>query len=470
MGLLDRIKAVNDIEQGPPPLPEHRHQPPPKPAPPPPDDGHSHRQFDRRTPDRPPQAEWERLKELVRGRVREELAPVLASLSPSEVEAETRLTMNAVMEQEEIRFTPIQRRAFVRQLMSEMLGLGPLDDFLADPTVTEIMCNRFSEIWVEREGLLAMTEETFASEEQYRSVIRRIVNSVGRRIDESSPMVDARLHDGSRVNVVLPPLALDGPALTIRKFPDDALTVHDMVARGVYPESFATFMNAAVQARLNVLVSGGTNTGKTTTLNILSSFIPRGERIVTIEDSAELQLQQPHVVRLESRPANSEGVGVVTIRELVRNSLRMRPDRIILGEVRAGEALDLLQAINTGHKGSMTTIHANSTRDAMKRLETMVLMAGLELPLSAIREQIASVVHLLIHTERLPNGRRVIDTVSEVQGLDGDTLLIQDIMAWTGGPEGSMQPTGLRPRLADRILKAGIELSPEIFARQGIVR
>lgn len=425
------------------------------------------KRFERRGSDRPPQGEWERLKEMVREQMRIDVAPILSGLSPSEVEVETRKCMNAVMDREGVRFTPIQRRAFIRQMMSEMLGLGPLDGLLADPTVTEIMCNRFSEIWVERDGLIQMTEEMFSSDEQYRSIIQRIVSSTGRRIDEGSPMVDARLQDGSRVNVILPPLALDGPALTIRKFSDEALTVQELLERGVYTEQFAVFMQAAVHARLNILVSGGTGSGKTTTLNVLSSFIPRNDRIITIEDSAELQLQQPHVVRLEARPPNTEGAGLVSIRDLVRNALRMRPNRLILGEIRGAEAIDLLQAVNTGHGGSMSTLHANSTRDAIKRMETMVLMSGFEMPLAAIREQIASAVQLLVHVERLPSGHRIVQAVSEVQGLDGDTILVQDVMTHGGGPFGAIEPVGLRPRVADRIEAAGIELPPDMFRRAG---
>lgn len=398
---------------------------------------------DARMPDRPSQVEWDRLKSLVRTKIRHDLAPVMASLDRAELEAEIRRALAQIFEREEIRITPVQRRAFIQQVLSDTLGLGALDELLADASISEIMCNRHDEIWIEQHGQLSRSPLSFPDPELYRAVIDRIVSAVGRRIDESSPMVDARLADGSRVNVIIPPLALDGPVLTIRKFPEEALTVQELQRQGVYSEEFVAFLNAAVRSRLSILVSGGTGSGKTTTLNILSSFIPHGERIVTIEDSAELQLQQPHVVRLESRPANAEGRGAVSIRELVRNALRMRPDRIVIGECRAGEALDMLQAMNTGHSGSMTTLHANSNRDALKRLETMVLMAGFEFPMTAIREQIASAIQLLVHVERLASGQRVVTSVAEVHGVETETILIQELMQWR---DGALRPTGMRSR------------------------
>ena len=370
--------------------------------------------------------------------------------------------------------SPLERRKFVQEMIADTLGYGPLDPLLQDATVTEIMCNSFDEIWVEREGRLEPTDLSFTDDVQYRQVIDKIVSAVGRRIDESSPMVDARLPDGSRVNAIIPPLAIHGSVLTIRKFAADPYTVKDLINFGTFTLDLAVVMEACVRGKLNILVSGGTGTGKTTNLNVLSSFIPDGERIITIEDSAELQLQQPHVINLESRPPNAEGPGEVRIRDLVKNSLRMRPDRIIVGEVRGGaEALDMLQAMNTGHEGSMTTVHSNSPRDALSRLETMVLMAGFDLPVRAIREQINAAIDVIMHLDRMPDGRRVVTAVTEVQGMEGDTILLQDIFRFKNAPgaggkaSGELGATGLRPKFLDKLLDAGVEVPAKVFRSSG---
>ncbi|HEB12352.1 MAG TPA: CpaF family protein [Actinobacteria bacterium] len=343
--------------------------------------------------------------------------------------------------------------------------------FLKDPEVTEIMVNGPETIYVERSGQIQETNARFINDEQLRHVIDKIVSHVGRRIDESNPLVDARLPDGSRVNVIIPPLALDGALLTVRKFAADPLTVEDLITFNTLTDKTAQFLEACVKGRLNMIISGGTGTGKTTTLNVLSSFIPENERIVTIEDAAELQLKQKHVLRLESRPANIEGKGQVVIRDLVRNALRMRPDRIVVGEARGGEALDMLQAMNTGHDGSMSTVHCNAPRDALARMETMVLMSGLALPVRAIREQVASALDLIIHLTRLSDGSRRITQISEVQGMENEIITMQDIFVFDysmgldeeGSFQGRLKSTGIRPKLMAKLLEHGIELTPEIF-------
>ena len=407
---------------------------------------------------------WEDTKRKVRELVLADVAPRVASKSGDELAEEVRAAVDRTLRREDVRVSPLERRAFVQELIQDILGYGPLDPLLADPTVTEIMCNGFDEIWVERSGRIESTEAAFGDDAHYRRVIERIVAGVGRRIDESSPMVDARLPDGSRVNAIIPPLAIHGAVLTVRKFSRDPYTSKDLVNFGTLTLDLATVLEACVRGKLNVLVSGGTGTGKTTNLNVLSAFVPEGERIITIEDSAELQLQQPHVVNLEARPCNAEGVGEVRIRDLVRNALRMRPDRIIVGEVRGGEALDMLQAMNTGHEGSMTTVHANSPRDALSRIETMVLLAGFDLPVRAIREQIASAINLIMHLDRLPDGRRVCTSVTEVQGLEGDTILLQDVFEYRQrNGNGELVATGLRPRFADKLREKGIEMPARVF-------
>lgn len=332
-----------------------------------------------------------------------------------------------------------ERRQLTSELMDDVVGLGPLEPLLTDPTVDEIMVNGYREVYVERSGRLEATQARFTSEEHLRRVIDRIVARVGRRVDESSPMVDARLPDGSRVNAIVPPLAVDGAALTIRKFAVDPFQVDDLIERGAFTPEVAKLLESVVADGLNIIISGGTGTGKTTLLNVLSGFIPDGERIVTIEDAVELQLRQPHVVRLESRPPNLEGSGQVSVRDLVRNSLRMRPDRIIVGEVRGPEALDMLQAMNTGHDGSISTVHCNSPRDALSRLETMVLMAGLELPSRAIREQISSAIDLIVHVQRLRDGHRCISHITEVLGMEGDVITTSDLMMLSPGQHGAQR-------------------------------
>ncbi|MBD1537480.1 CpaF family protein [Arthrobacter sp. S13_S34] len=379
--------------------------------------------------------------------------------------------LSTVIDQEQVPLSPEERRRLIREIADEVMGYGPLQRLLEDPSVTEIMVNRFDQIYIERHGHLTLTGTRFSSDDHLRTVIERIVSKVGRRIDESSPLVDARLEDGSRVNAIIPPLAVNGPSLTIRKFSHVPLTVQNLIEWGSLTPEMAELLSACVRARLNIIVSGGTGTGKTTLLNVLSSFIPPEDRIVTIEDAVELQLQQDHVVRLESRPPNIEGKGAVTIRELVRNSLRMRPDRIIVGEVRSGESLDMLQAMNTGHDGSLSTVHANSPRDAIARLETLVLMAGMDLPLRAIREQVSSAVDLIIQVTRLRDGSRRVTHVTEVQGMEGEIVTLQDafLFDYAAGMDaqgrflGKPVATGIRPRFLDRFSELGISVSPAVF-------
>ena len=358
-----------------------------------------------------------------------------------------------------------QRDALVQAVVHELVGLGPLEPLLEDETVSEIMVNGPGSVYVERRGRLTRTEIVFDDEAHLRRIIERILAPLGRRADEASPLCDGRLADGSRINVILPPLAVHGPVLTIRKFARQPLTVADLVRLGTLTEPAAAFLRACVMGRLNILVSGGTGSGKTTTLNALSSFIPETERIITIEDAAELQLQQAHVVTLESRPPNLEGRGEITIRQLVRNALRMRPDRIILGEVRGAEALDLLMALNTGHDGSLSTAHANGPRDALARLETMTLMAGTELPLRAVREQIASAVQLVLHQERGRDGSRRVTHISEITPIVGDVIGLQDLFRWDAA-QSALRATGLRPACAAGLEGQGLALPPELFSSE----
>ena len=362
------------------------------------------------------------------------------------------------------------RERLVEELISEILGLGPIEPLLKDPSVTEVMVNGPDSIYIERKGRLQKTDVRFRNTEHLMHIIDRIVTAVGRRVDESSPMVDARLADGSRVNVIIPPLSLTGPCVTIRKFSKDVLTVDKMIEFGSFDQRMAEFLEDCVKGRLNIVVSGGTGSGKTTLLNVLSSYVPATERIVTLEDSAELQLKQDHVVTLETRPPNIEGEGEVTMRDLVRNALRMRPDRIIVGECRTGEALDMLQAMNTGHDGSMTTAHANSARDALSRLETMVLMSGMELPLRAIRSQIASAVDIIVQIARLRDGSRKIINIAEVTGMEGDIITLQDLFYFEnhgvdqdGRITGAFLTSGLRPLCTEKLAMNGVTLPPDLF-------
>ena len=357
------------------------------------------------------------------------------------------------------------RERLVDEIADDVLGHGPLERLLLDDTVSEIMVNGPNEVWVERKGKLYDTDVRFTDDAHLRRIINKMVSQIGRRIDESSPMVDARLPDGSRVNAIIPPLSLSGALVTIRKFSKRRLDLTDMVRLGTLPRPAVDFLNACVAAELNILVSGGTGSGKTTLLNALSTAIPESDRIVTIEDAAELRLNQRHVLRLESRPANLEGEGAVTIRELVRNALRMRPDRIIVGEVRGAEALDMLQAMNTGHDGSLSTVHANSSRDALARIETMVLMAGYDLPVRAIRQQVASALDLIMHLERLPDGSRRVTAITEVQRMEGDVITLQDLFSFRiedrgtrGAIIGSLEPTGLRPTFLTKFERHGAKL------------
>ncbi|MGE5123475.1 MAG: CpaF family protein [Acidobacteriaceae bacterium] len=376
---------------------------------------------------------------------------------------------NRVLAEENLLYTRAVRARLLDWVISDILGFGPLEPLLKEPTITEVMVNGFDNVYIERYGKVEKTRVAFENEAHLMRIIDRIVAPLGRRVDESSPMVDARLPNGYRVNAIIPPLSLIGPMLTIRKFAQTPFTAQDLVANGTLTASLVNFLKACVEAKVNVVISGGTGSGKTTLLNVVSAFIPSNERIITIEDIAELQLKQEHVGRLEKRPPNVEGKGEVTIRQLVINSLRMRPDRIIVGEARGGEALDMLQAMNTGHDGSMTTIHSNSPRDTLRRIETMVLMAGLELPLRAIREQVSSAIELIIHMERLRDGTRKVVHVAEVQGMEGDTILMQDLFLFeqtgiqNGRVMGALKSTGLRPKFAEKFAINSIELPSDIF-------
>jgi pilus assembly protein CpaF len=393
----------------------------------------------------------------------------LASLTPEQVHAEVSRLAESVLAQEAMPLSTIEKERLVNDVQHELFGLGPLEPLLADPTISDILVNSPQTIYIERNGKLEVTDVAFKDDEHLMRVIERIVSSVGRRIDESSPMVDARLKDGSRVNAIIPPLSIDGAILSIRRFGAEPLTMDMLIEKKALTKEIADMLHMCVAARLNTMISGGTGAGKTTLLNALSASIPNDERIVTIEDSAELQLQQPHVVRLETRPPNIEGRGEVTQRDLVRNALRMRPDRIVIGEVRGGEAIDMLQAMNTGHDGSLTTVHANTPRDALSRLETMIQMTGMRLSERAMRQQIAAAVDLVLQVARLSDGSRRVTSISEITGMEGDTITMQEIFQYerTGiTPQGEVigrfRPTGIRPRFADKLKACGMQL-PRIF-------
>jgi pilus assembly protein CpaF len=393
----------------------------------------------------------------------------LSSLTPEQVHAEVSRLAESVLAQEAAPLSVSERERLVNDVQHELFGLGPLEPLLADPTISDILVNSHDTIYIERRGKIERTNVTFKDDEHLMRVIERIVSSVGRRIDESSPMVDARLQDGSRVNAIIPPLSIDGPVVSIRRFGAEPLRMSSLIENKALTKDIADMLQMVVTARLNVLISGGTGAGKTTLLNALSAFIPENERIVTIEDSAELQLQQPHVVRLETRPPNIEGRGEVTQRDLVRNALRMRPDRIVIGEVRGGEAIDMLQAMNTGHDGSLTTVHANTPRDALSRLETMIQMTGMRLSDRAMRQQVASALNLVVQVARLSDGSRRVTSISEITGMEGETITMQEIFQYErtgvdsqGQVLGRFRPTGIRPRFAERLKSCGLQL-PRVF-------
>jgi pilus assembly protein CpaF len=413
------------------------------------------------------------VQDRIQGRLVEALGPRLydEGLSDGELRDLVHRHLRELLEEEETPLSAGEKAQIIQQIGDAILGLGPLEPFVRDADVTEIMVNGVDAIYVERAGKLYKTDATFRSDDELRRTIEKIVARVGRRIDESSPYVDARLVDGSRVNAIIPPLAVHGPALTIRKFAADPYTTVDLMSFGTLTREVSDLLRQCVKGRLNILVSGGTGAGKTTLLNVLSSFLPEDERIITIEDAAELRLQQPHVVSLEYRPPNIEGRGEVTIRDLVRNALRMRPDRIVVGEVRGGEALDMLQAMNTGHDGSISTIHANSPRDVLSRLETMTMMAGMDLTIRAVREQIASAIDLIVHIGRLQDGSRRVTFVTEVVGMEGDAITLQDLFSFdyqrgfdeNGTVLGGLVATGLRPHFGDRVAERGIYFPAELF-------
>lgn len=381
-------------------------------------------------------------------------------------------TLGQILAEEAKFISRVDRERIINEVTDEITGYGPIDPFLHNDEITEVMVNGPKRIYVESKGKITKTHVTFRDDDHVRHTIDKIISPLGRRLDESSPMVDARLPDGSRVNAIIPPLAIDGPTMTIRKFAADPFTVEDLIGFGTFTTDIALFLKACVESRVNIIVSGGTGSGKTTTLNVLSSFIPREERIVTVEDAAELQLWQEHVVRLETRPPNIEGKGQVTTRDLVINCLRMRPDRIVVGEVRGGEALDMLQAMNTGHDGSITTGHSNSPRDILFRIETMVLMTGFDLPLRAIREQIATALNLIVHQDRFKDGTRKITNVTEITGMEGDTISLQDIFVFEqkgiddkGRVVGRHVPTGVVPKFIEKMESSGVYLPTQIFRR-----
>jgi pilus assembly protein CpaF len=409
----------------------------------------------------------------IQRKLADELGPTLYGtdrIHADDLDARVREALNELLSREETPLSGTDRARIVREVVDEVLGHGPIESLLRDQSVTEVMVNGPRMVFVERFGRIERVAAEFDDEAHLRRIIDRICSRVGRRVDEASPMVDARLPDGSRVNAIVPPIALDGSTLTIRKFAAVPLTVGDLMQYGTLNRSAAEFLDLCVRGRRNILVSGGTGSGKTTVLNVLSGFVPADERIVTIEDAAELQLKQDHVVRLESRPANSEGRGTITTRELVRNALRMRPDRIVVGEVRDSAALDMLQAMNTGHDGSLTTLHANTPRDALARLETMVLMAGMDLPSRAIRDQVASAVDLILQVSRFKDGTRKITHITEVVGMEGDVITLQDIFLYEYSADargGHLRPTGIRPNFTDALAPYGVTLPPALFAGRG---
>jgi pilus assembly protein CpaF len=457
MGLNERI--MNGQQAGEPRLPD-----PPAVAGPAPPKDRADAAFDRQT----------ELKSAIHSQVIQDLGPRLYNQTLPE--AELRRLVRAKIEEALIaEQTPMprsERQEMVDELMAEVLGYGPIEEFLHDPTITEIMVNGYRDIYIERGGKLFRTDKRFRDNGHLNRIIQKIVGQVGRRVDESSPYVDARLPDGSRVNVILPPVSVRGAALTIRKFSAEPYTAEDLIGFQTLTRRASDFLAACVKGRLNILVSGGTGTGKTTTLNVISNYIPKDERIVTIEDAAELKLWHEHLVSLEYRPPNIEGKGEVTIRDLVRNALRMRPDRIIVGEIRGGEALDMLQAMNTGHDGSLSTVHANSPRDVLSRVETMVLMAGVDIPIRAVREQVSRAIHLIVHQGRLPDGSRRITHITEIQGMEGDIITLQNLFIFdfaagtdeNGRYLGRLKSTGIRPGFLQFLKNNGVTIPDDTFA------
>lgn len=415
--------------------------------------------------------ESEQLRVKIHRRLIEEMDTThLNDINPTELRKQVRQAVNELLMEENALLTQAERERLVDEILDETMGLGPLEPLLRDKNISEVMVNGCKQVYIERKGKLELTDAQFKDDQHLLQIIDRIVSRIGRRVDESTPLCDARLQDGSRVNVIIPPLALNGPTVTIRKFSADPYKVQDLINFGSLSQMSAELLRACVYARLNIVISGGTGSGKTTLLNVVSSFIPSDERIVTIEDAAELQLQQEHVVRLETRPPNIEGKGAVSMRDLVKNSLRMRPERIVVGEVRAGEALDMLQAMNTGHDGSLTTLHANTPRDAIRRMETLVMMAGFDLPQRAIREQIASAVDLIIQASRLSDGSRKVTHITEITGMEGDVVLLQDIFMFkqqgvdeNGKIIGEFKYTGIRPKFLERVIASGAKLDVSMF-------
>jgi pilus assembly protein CpaF len=430
------------------------------------------------TNDRTGGKSFEELKRLIHSKLVDKLdLSRVSDLAGDTLRREIRLVVERLCDTENPLLNRMERERLIDEVLDETFGFGPLEMLLKDPTISDILINGPHKIFVERRGKLEKTDVKFRDNEHLMQIIDRIVSKVGRRVDETSPMVDARLPDGSRVNAIIPPLALDGPSMSIRRFGANPLKLEDLLNFKAFTPEMAMLMEACIKARLNIVISGGTGCGKTTLLNTLSSFIPHDERIVTIEDAAELQLQQDHVVRLETRPANIEGKGAVGTRDLVRNALRMRPERIIIGECRGGEALDMLQAMNTGHAGSMTTLHANTPRDAQARLETMIMMAGMELPMKAMRQQISSAVDLIIQANRLQGGPRKITTLTEVMNMEQETIIMQDVFKFkqlgidqNGRAYGQFEATGVRPSFVSRLEAAGIKLPSNLFAERVLLR
>ena len=421
-------------------------------------------------PVRPGQVQIVRdLRLRVKSKLIAELDPNMDLSKTAEVRQRIKSLFDQIVESESIVLTRVERDKLFEEVAADIIGFGPIEPLLQDASVSEVMVNGPEQIYIEQKGKIILTDVKFDNDEHVRRIIDRIVSPLGRHVDESNPLCDARLPDGSRVNIAIPPVSLVGPCVTIRKFSKTPLTIDDLIRFDSVTPEIAEFLKACVTTRLNIVVSGGTGSGKTTLLNVLSSFIPDDERIVTVEDAAELQLRQDHVVRMESRPPNIEGKGAITIRDLVINCLRMRPDRIVVGECRGQEALDMLQAMNTGHDGSLTTGHANSPRDMLARLETMVLMAGMDLPVTAIRQQVSSAVDLIVHQSRMRDGSRKITNITEVQGMEGDIIVLQDIFVFqqesyeNGKVIGSIQPTGVRPRFMPKIEDAGIHIPPQVF-------